>query len=86
MDTNAVRAVDMPSDRESRNERVLTDEEERLYFKTAQKTPGGVRHWAADHLAGHASRRGPLTLERAWFLNVGRYELPRERVGQHVGR
>ena len=33
MDTNAVRAVDMPSDRESRNERVLTDEEERLYFR-----------------------------------------------------
>ena len=39
MDTNPVRAVDMPSDRDSRNERVLTDEEERLYFETAQKHP-----------------------------------------------
>ena len=39
MDTNPVRAVDMPSDRDSRNERVLTDEEERLYFETAQRHP-----------------------------------------------
>ena len=39
MDTNPVRAVDMPSDRDSRNERVLTDEEERLYFKSAHQHP-----------------------------------------------
>ena len=39
MEGNPVRLVSMPSDRDSRNERVLTDKEERTYFETAQKHP-----------------------------------------------
>ena len=38
-ESNQVRLVDMPSDRDSRNEHVLSDDDERAYFATARKHP-----------------------------------------------
>ena len=41
MEGNPVRLVKMPSDRDSRNERVLTNEEERTYFEAARGLVAG---------------------------------------------
>ena len=39
LEGNPVRLVDMPTDRDAVNERVLTDEEERVYFGAAHEHP-----------------------------------------------